>query len=233
MDFLRAILDDPEADAPRLVYADHLGERGDARGELISLQVALARGGLDDRGSRMERLVRSCWDELAAPALDAGIPRFCVRRGFVEAVHVVASRLEELPALMSRYPILELRLLGRRADTDSLAGMREMLKLRVLDLRSLGLGDRRCMEILRSPHLANISTLILQNNGLSMASVQALTRAARHLPSLECVALGGNALGQDAEELLMSSPLRHQLLEVSLDASDELLQAVPGEVWLP
>src|SRR5262249_49325190 len=36
--FLQAILDDPEADAPRLIFADWLEEHGDPRGEFIHLQ---------------------------------------------------------------------------------------------------------------------------------------------------------------------------------------------------
>ena len=40
--FLRAVLADPDDDAPRLVYADWLEERGDPRGEFIRLQCAAA-----------------------------------------------------------------------------------------------------------------------------------------------------------------------------------------------
>lgn len=38
---LQAILDNPEDDALRLVYADWLEERGDPRGEFIRVQVLL------------------------------------------------------------------------------------------------------------------------------------------------------------------------------------------------
>jgi len=38
--FLQAILDDPDNDDLRLVYADWLEERGDPRGEFIRLQCA-------------------------------------------------------------------------------------------------------------------------------------------------------------------------------------------------
>lgn len=48
-DWLDAILADPTADAPRLVYADHLAARGDPRGEFIHLQCALGRT-LGDEG---------------------------------------------------------------------------------------------------------------------------------------------------------------------------------------
>jgi len=39
--FIRAILADPENDAPRLIYADWLEERGDARGEYLRLECYL------------------------------------------------------------------------------------------------------------------------------------------------------------------------------------------------
>ena len=41
--FLRAVLDAPGDDAPRLIYADWLTERGDPRGEFIRVQCVLAR----------------------------------------------------------------------------------------------------------------------------------------------------------------------------------------------
>ena len=40
---VRAILNDPDADEPRLVYADWLLERGELRGELIAMQCELYR----------------------------------------------------------------------------------------------------------------------------------------------------------------------------------------------
>src|SRR5262245_65825725 len=47
-DFLRAILAEPDEDAPRLVYADWLDEHGDPRGEFIRLQIERARLDEDD-----------------------------------------------------------------------------------------------------------------------------------------------------------------------------------------
>jgi uncharacterized protein (TIGR02996 family) len=41
--FIRAILEDPASDHPRLVWADALDERGDPRGEFIRVQCELAR----------------------------------------------------------------------------------------------------------------------------------------------------------------------------------------------
>jgi uncharacterized protein (TIGR02996 family) len=48
--FLRAILDAPDEDGPRLVYADYLDERGDPRGGFVRGQVeGAARGGTPGR----------------------------------------------------------------------------------------------------------------------------------------------------------------------------------------
>jgi type IV pilus assembly protein PilB len=46
--FLQAILEAPEDDTPRLIYADWLEEQGDPRGEFIRLQAQLARMSEDD-----------------------------------------------------------------------------------------------------------------------------------------------------------------------------------------
>jgi uncharacterized protein (TIGR02996 family) len=41
--FLQAILDEPDDDTPRLIYADWLEERGDPRGEFIRLQCLIEK----------------------------------------------------------------------------------------------------------------------------------------------------------------------------------------------
>jgi uncharacterized protein (TIGR02996 family) len=54
--FLRAIADAPYDDAPRLVYADWLDERGDPRGEYLRLdyQLAQARGRLEQLQTQLD-----------------------------------------------------------------------------------------------------------------------------------------------------------------------------------
>src|SRR6516164_3398920 len=92
--FLRAILEEPEDDTHRLVYADYLEEHGDPdRAEFIRVQCELARMGEDeehrfDLEARADMLLsehRRKWlgplNVLPAPS------RF--RRGFVE--HICAT----------------------------------------------------------------------------------------------------------------------------------------------
>lgn len=90
---LAAIRANPDDDAPRAVYADLLTQRGDPIGELITLQLADARGELNEKSrSRMRGLVRkhvrALLGELAPlvgiSIIDAeGHGRVGFRRGFL------------------------------------------------------------------------------------------------------------------------------------------------------
>ena len=53
-DFLKLILADPEADSPRLVYADWLDEKGDmAKAEFVRVQCEAHRSQRKIRGKRL------------------------------------------------------------------------------------------------------------------------------------------------------------------------------------
>jgi uncharacterized protein (TIGR02996 family) len=217
-DLVRAVLEDPSADAPRLVYADHLTEIGDPRGELIQLQMALARGsGAGVARERIRVLIEQCWEQLVEPVRRVGVQRFCIRRGFVEAVVLDAPYVGALGPLTDELPIVEVRVDGSRKGALALAEMPEVLKLRVLDFTDLRLGDRRLSEILRSGRLANVSVLVLSGNRLSRGAAEALARAARHLPCLEHLYVDRNDLGTGGVGALLRSPLSQQLVSVRLD----------------
>src|ERR1044071_4841866 len=67
--FLQDIIDHPDDDAVRLIYADWLQERGDPRGEFIALQIQRARlaeddpqrEALDDRADRLREEHEHLW----------------------------------------------------------------------------------------------------------------------------------------------------------------------------
>src|SRR5262245_36293651 len=94
--FLEDIRTHPEDDAPRLVFADWLDERGDAdRAELIRVQCELARSGVDQRRraeleQRQQQLLAAGEREWAGPLAAWG----CIwefRRGFIEHVRIDTS----------------------------------------------------------------------------------------------------------------------------------------------
>ncbi len=85
---LRAILDNPDDDAPRLVYADWLEEQGDPRGEFICTQITLTQGGNDrPHEIALKRRERELLEQFGAawacPITDRGVP-VTFRRGFPE-----------------------------------------------------------------------------------------------------------------------------------------------------
>src|SRR5437763_189981 len=95
-----AIVDAPADDAPRLVYADMLHEKGDPRGELIHVQCALAR----DPGNRNARIAENRLLEAHGPRWRSGIAAALpeptavhleleFRRGFIEHATIGLSAL--------------------------------------------------------------------------------------------------------------------------------------------
>src|SRR5262245_6472059 len=97
--FLRAITESPADDAPRLVYADWLEERGDPRGTFIRVQCALAALPADDaRRPDLEESERRLSAAHAAEwtaEFDGYLKGAEFRRGFVEAVTLSAAAFLE------------------------------------------------------------------------------------------------------------------------------------------
>jgi uncharacterized protein (TIGR02996 family) len=125
----RAVVEDPDDDAPRLVYADWLLERGDPRGEWIRLQCA----GLQTPG----------WQELAGE-LATWVTERGVRRGFVESLTMPLGHLvERFAGLLRRHPIREL-------DVRDAALIDEHLRA----LAAMPLGRIRSLVVGRTPEMA-------------------------------------------------------------------------------
>ena len=97
-----AIIADPDADEPRLVYADWLMERGDVRGELIRLQCAAPS--FESR-QRINEILSANWTTLAGPAATF-TTQASFDRGFVDRVTMtIAAFLKHGEALFSTEPI--------------------------------------------------------------------------------------------------------------------------------
>ncbi|MEW5740732.1 MAG: TIGR02996 domain-containing protein [Myxococcota bacterium] len=101
--FLDAIYAAPDDDAPRLVFADTLIERGEARGEFIALQVRHARGQATPESLARERELasnpkhRGAWGH---PLSEGGLCRF--HRGFTEELVIEPRTFKQIvgqPAL--------------------------------------------------------------------------------------------------------------------------------------
>jgi uncharacterized protein (TIGR02996 family) len=136
----------PAEDAPRLVLADHLLERGDPRGELIMLQFARKSGTLDERGAAREyALLKKHGKEWLGPLAPViswgkGYAQSRFDRGFLAIADIILSvgkkmdlvfeeeswaTVEELRGswpleLLERAPLRGLRTIERELTSDTL-----------------------------------------------------------------------------------------------------------------
>src|SRR4051812_38161141 len=108
--FLAAILDAPDDDAPRLIYADYLLEQGDPRGDFIHVQYQLAR--LPEHAPEAPALRRQEQDLLAAHGEAWAGPvgtharSYAFRRGLLEYADLDAGVfLEHAAALLDSAPL--------------------------------------------------------------------------------------------------------------------------------
>lgn len=114
----RAVFAAPEDDGPRLVLADALQERGDPRGEFISLQLQTPRAQRSER--RMQKLLERHRSEFLRGLAPAVMPEATQRweRGFLSEASVVLhgelveapdwATVKKLEVLFSGTPPLEL-----------------------------------------------------------------------------------------------------------------------------
>ena len=107
VDLLAAVLRDPADDQARAIYADALEQRGDPRGELISLQLEAARTGKLSSAAeaRVRALLKAHGRAWIAP-LDAAIRPDSIRfeRGFLDAC-AVAWKTDTQRAALCHHPL--------------------------------------------------------------------------------------------------------------------------------
>lgn len=198
--FLARVLDAPDADEPRLIYADWLDEQGDPRGEFIRAQVALARLPAYDR--RRVGLVRTEQDLLARHA-DAWAAPFrglatgpVFRRGFVEEVKVTARQfLARADALFAAGPVRHLHLLDLGSHLSAALLSPNLARLTGLTVFAQHLGLPLARAVADSPHLAGLKVLRLGRNKVGDTGAEQIAHAPQ-LAKLEELDLTENELGE-------------------------------------
>jgi uncharacterized protein (TIGR02996 family) len=143
---LQAILADPEDDAPRLVYADWLEERGDPRGEFIRLQVQFADPAL--KGPRRWRLraqahrLLTKHEQAWLGPLHGLARRWEFRRGFADFVEMEADKfLDHADAIFRHTPLRDLELFGHTSWAARLAASPYLQQLASLRPPDVNLGE--------------------------------------------------------------------------------------------
>jgi len=209
--FLYAINEAPEDDAPRLAYAEWLTKRGDDRGELITVQCTLARGkasGLDRRAmaelrARERKLLRAPPREWMAP-VERIASGWTFMRGFIEDVHADSRLfLPDAGALFAVEPVTRLRLRDvTRTAAEALANAPWVPRIRRLRIRGSA-GDRGLGVLVSAPNLAHLDDLNAGDMDLGRATADALASSSLSVVSL---CLTGNPLGDDGLEALLGRP---------------------------
>ncbi len=199
--FLAAVIAAPTDDAPREVYADWLLERGDLRGELINLELALSRATDVDEHNRLKRRDFALLEQHGH--------RWCERvglggtgyhetwhvdfvRGFMEIVELQADLLPQVAVrLFGREPVRTLML--RNGMLPRLHEMIHLARLHTLVLRNNWLGDAGVIALAASPHVANLRVLAIDSNRITVVGAEAIA-ASPYLAGLDTLALRGNDL---------------------------------------
>jgi uncharacterized protein (TIGR02996 family) len=213
--FLHAVVDDPDDEAIRLIFADWLEERGDPRGEFIRTQCELAKLPTGDRRrpALLER-ERDLWqrhgDDWRAylPQVLRSAP---FERGFVESVFLTpAFFLDNAEEIFAAAPVRHLRVQRAwsahpRATVLALATSRHLARLAGLDLCNQDLGDGEARLLAISPHMGSLRSLVLRVNGIGDAGAAALAGSPL-LAGLKNLDLAYNRVGEGGARCLAASP---------------------------
>jgi uncharacterized protein (TIGR02996 family) len=201
-----AIVENPDDDAPRLVYSDWLEESGQPeRAKFVRLQVAAARLPEGAERSRLEHHADRLRDEYLwrwegeLPELP-GVAWGGYERGFVASVTVDSWRtlVRHIDRIWRHTPVAGLRIRQLDAkDVARLAGWPHLARFHSLDL-SAQLGPEGVVTLCRSAGLAGLQSLELAHCRIGRSGVEALARC-RHLAGLRylglsCTEIGGTAL---------------------------------------
>lgn len=209
---LADVLQNPDHDDPRLVYADKLSEAGDPRGEFIVVQCRLASGNL-------AIAERAALEARERDLLDRGRERWLRPFGGVSGIRFVRGflhtvRISEIDfakygaALLAAEPIecLEMHFrdgfkVPRFAKTAGLARLRELRLIGGLPYGNLS--SNVFAGIAGSPHLVGLSTLVI---GCSYSARWSTT-----VIDLD----GARALAEWRHEHLLHLALEHCKLDVA------------------
>jgi uncharacterized protein (TIGR02996 family) len=223
--FLQAILEQPDDDAPRLVYADWLDEHGDAgRAEFIRVQIELARGAANARtrdrlAKRERRLLLEHESRWAAP-LHGLVRRAHFVRGFPQRVTLPAEWfLKRAADLFRRVPVRHLILTEVGDHLSRLAESRHLGRAPTLEFRTLAGQD--VSMLVRSTHLRRVTGLILRYAYPEDDGATALAGAPA-LSSLTALDLYGWGLSPAGVRALAASPHLANLTDLVLGCNEQV-----------
>jgi uncharacterized protein (TIGR02996 family) len=234
--FLQAVIESPDDDAPRLVYADWLDEHDDpARAEFIRVQCSLARMPAGDlrrpalQQRETELLGQYGW--VWAEGLGRQVSEWRYRRGFIECVELgLETSRDDIVAVLQKAPIRHIRDVSQFCNLSGVVdALPDLDQLTGLEFWGLYAFDNALLaKILASRHLANLRTLILHHdrNG-NLADEKVLVKAMRspRRANLEELAVNvdGSWRGPSCQILnaIATSPYLRKLRRLNLSSAGD------------
>jgi uncharacterized protein (TIGR02996 family) len=221
--FLHAIIEAPDDDSPRLVYADWLEDNGDpARAEFIRVQCRLAALDEDDPErlalqAREYDLLADHWGAWAAPLIGR-VRRWQFRRGFVEQIKAEPGQfLKEAKRLLDFAPIRELNIKYPTADeVRALAASKHLRRIVQLNLDHAKLGDAGAAVLADSPNLGGLTHLSLRFTDLETTGLCTLASSPR-LRGLRALDATANDVKRGAFEAFIAACRLPQLERLAWD----------------
>jgi uncharacterized protein (TIGR02996 family) len=183
--FTQAIIESPDDDGLRLIFADWLQENGgpgEARGEFIRVQVERALPDLDEvrqakNWLREQELLAAHEGEWVAP-LRPWVREWRFERGFVEWVRIPTEYVLGIGRQVFRLtPVRHARFNEATEYLPILTALPELACLRSLDLGYNLLTGDLVKPLAHSPHLAELRNLNLACNPLGNVGAFALAEA--------------------------------------------------------
>jgi uncharacterized protein (TIGR02996 family) len=166
---LLAVCENPEDDAPRLIFADWLDEHADENertwAEYIRLQCVLARLARDDP-KRNELLRRASWlwnhtgNKGWRDSLPRGFGDHSFERGFpTDVSSSTLNFIRTARRLFRVAPVRSLRLHSLEGHLDALVAVPFLARIRELCLNAQHLGNAGAFRLARCPYLAGLEML--------------------------------------------------------------------------
>jgi len=243
---LRSILDTPDDDTPRVVYADWLEEHDQSeRAEFIRLQCALAQRFRErsyvaddallmtqwERQNELLRTYRATWLNELPPWV--GVQYF--RRGFISSIQVTAAQwIDQGNALEQMTPLDTVMFLQSPRYFSTLVHEPSLHRLAGLNFTNNGLSVQHVLYLSRTHEWPRLRSLSLAGNLLTTAAATVLANAS-WMSELEYLDLSFNPLSDQSVIELARSPRVTRLRALQLlgtRISDRAVQAVLDSPYL-
>jgi uncharacterized protein (TIGR02996 family) len=225
-ELLAEITSAPDDDAPRLVYADWLLERGNPRGEFIQVQCSL-KGGIRNRGfstdvdrgapglvRREAELFHKHHKQWLQPVREY-VRGYVWRRGFIARVVSGPAFLPGAATVFAAHPVESLKLAGMTPAAFEALRETPLSRVRQLDLSCQRMGSR-FVHVLLGENLARLEDLdIAGNDQLGSAAVVRLATEG-HLGSLRRLNLINVQAGDEGLAAISTSPNLQRLESLAI-----------------